>query len=80
MATPLIIWFLIMTVITVILAIRIAAAGRRYRVHPMRVRSHYHHQSHHRTHPLVTLGSEREELFVPGDPMPHDSQYDEDEL
>ncbi len=80
MTTPLIIWFFIMTVITVILAIRIAAAARHSHLHPMRVHSHTRHQSHRHSHPFVSIGTEREELFVPGDPMPYDSQYDEQDL
>ena len=60
---PLIAWSLIVGMITVIVMVRFVIASGIGR---------------RNRHPLVDIGSEREEFFVPGDPVNSDDYDDED--
>lgn len=60
---PLITWSLIVGMVTVIVMVRFVLASGIGR---------------RNRHPLVEIGSEREEFFVPGDPVNSDDYDDED--
>lgn len=70
MNVPVIIWSLIVALFVSVLVFRLIVHLRNSRS----VASHTSHLRHHALkHHLITIGTEREELFMPGDPTGHEN-------
>ncbi len=66
MDTPLITWICIVAAVLILFIVRLAQ---------VRMASHHHHALRHQ---FIEIGSEREEFFVPGDPLHPEREYDQD--
>ncbi len=73
MTTPMITWTCITAAVVLYFMVKLFIA-----VHHSRQHAHVHARTHVRRHPFFELGTEREELFVGGDPMHVDDDCDED--
>lgn len=71
MTTPMITWICIATAVVLYFMVKLFVA-----VHHSR---HLHAHARVRKHRFFEMGTEREELFVAGDPLHEDDDCDEDE-